>query len=514
MIAAAPATSGGPRPWWESRGFALAAVLIAALPLLYPRIPPLTDLLGHMGQYRIELDTARSPLLQRYFSVQWRPMGNLGVDVLMIALAPLVGLEPAIKLIMIAVPMMTVAGMLWIAREVHGRIPPTAGFALPFAFHGAFLYGFANFSLSMALAMLAFGLWLCLGRQRRIGLRTALFVPISFILYFAHVYGWGLLGLLVFAAETGRRHEDGANWFEAAWRGALTAAILAGPIVVILLWRSQSSSGSAIVTKPFLTKTSFILMALRDRWQWFDVGSLMIAACSVVLVRRLPGSTMNPLLSLAAAILALAFLLLPWRLFGSAYADMRLGPFIIALAILSVGPVDDAMPSRARAVALAALAFFLIRIAANGASFALAANDQTAKLAALDHVPMGARVATLVNAGCPDRWSQHVNDHLGSMVIVRRQGLSNDQWLDAGFSLISITNGPKGRFSSDDSQTVMPVSCANGVYATMDQSLAALPPGSFDYLWLVDPPELPPRLAAFAPVWRGANSILYRLPAA
>jgi hypothetical protein len=54
--------------------------------------------------------------------------------------------------------------MLWVAREVHNRLPPTVAFALPLAFGHPFMFGFVNFALSMAFAFLAFGLWLRLGR--------------------------------------------------------------------------------------------------------------------------------------------------------------------------------------------------------------------------------------------------------------------------------------------------------------------------------------------------------------
>ena len=78
----------------------------------------------------------------------------------MIPLSRLFGLELAVKLIVLAIPPMTVAGFLWVAREVHHRLPPTALFALPFVYGYPFMFGFVNFSLAMALAFLAFGLWL------------------------------------------------------------------------------------------------------------------------------------------------------------------------------------------------------------------------------------------------------------------------------------------------------------------------------------------------------------------
>ena len=121
------------RPFWERRDFVLALVLLSALPLLWPDVPPLLDLPGHMGRYRVQLDLATSPDLQQYFGFHWQVIGNLGVDLLVELLAPLVGLETAVKLVVMAIPPLTVAGLIWVSYEVHGRIPPTALFAVPFA---------------------------------------------------------------------------------------------------------------------------------------------------------------------------------------------------------------------------------------------------------------------------------------------------------------------------------------------------------------------------------------------
>jgi hypothetical protein len=51
------------RPWWENRWLIAALIVASAVPLLYPPIPPLVDLFGHMGRYRVELDLSRSATL-------------------------------------------------------------------------------------------------------------------------------------------------------------------------------------------------------------------------------------------------------------------------------------------------------------------------------------------------------------------------------------------------------------------------------------------------------------------
>ena len=510
--AAAPALKGEPRPWWESRPFAAAMILIAFVPLLYPPVPPLVDLLGHMGRYRVELDLANSPDLQRYYSFQWQLIGNLGVDLLIVPLSKLFGLELAVKLIVMTIPPLTVAGFLWVAREVHNRLPPTVLFALPFAFGHPFMFGFANYSLAMALAFLAFGLWLRLGRLGKTGLRAILFVPISFLLFVTHTFGWGTLGLLALSAEAVRQHDRGIGWWRSGLRAGMHASVMAGPLLLMLLWQSGVSGDIARDWLNFPAKLLWLLMALRDRWQMLDLVSLAVALATLVFTWRRREMTMSRNLAFSALVLFAVFLILPRIVFGSAYADMRLVPFLIATAVLGIRFVDATDHKLAQNLAFIGLAFYGVRIAATTTSLAIAANNQSARLAALDHVPQGARMLHLVSEDCAALWAVPRNTHLGAMAIVRRHAFSNDQWAVEGTSLLSIHYAEAGRFQTDPSQIVRPRECANAESFTLEQSLAAIPPTAFDYLWLIDSAAGTPRLPAGTTlVWSGPGSGLYRL---
>ena len=513
--AAAPALKGEPRPWWESRPFVAAMILIAFVPLLYPAVPPLVDLPGHMGRYRVELDLANSPDLQRYFSFQWQLIGNLGVDLLVVPLSKLFGLELAVKLIVMTIPPLTVAGFLWVAREVHNRLPPTVLFALPFAFGHPFLFGFVNFTLSMALAFIAFGLWLRLGRLGRTGLRAILFVPISFLLFITHTFGWGTLGLLAFSAEAVRQHDRGIGWWRSAIRAAWHASVMAGPLLLMLLWRSGVSHGVPNDWFNLPAKVLWLVMALRDRWQYFDMLSIAVPLTTLVFAWRQRELTLSRNLAFSALVLFVVFLILPRIVFGSAYADMRLVPFTIVTALLAIRFKDATDPRLARNLALLGLGFYLVRIATTTASLAIAANNQAARLAALDHVPVGARMVHFVEQACGSGWPLARNSHLGAMGTVRRDAFTNDQWIIEGANLLSVHYPGADRFDQDASQMVRPVACANSNEWSLDRSLRALPPGAFDYLWLIDAvPEDPRLLAGATLVWSGPGSRLYRLSGA
>ena len=510
-IAPAPAAVGGDgaRSWWETRWMVAIAILAAMVPLLYPPVPPLVDLLGHMGRYRVELN--HSPWLDQYYSFHWALIGNLGVDLLVMALAPLVGLEPAVKLIVLAIPALTVAGFLWVAREVHGKIPPAAYLAVPFAYGHPFLFGFVNFALSMAFAFLAFGLWLRLSRFGRIGLRQWLFVPISVIVYFTHAYGWGVLGLLCFSAEAVRLHDRGEPWFRAGFQAALNASVLALPVVTMLVWR-EGSAGKTTDWFNWKSKWLWLEMALRDRWESWDEVSVGVAVAALFMAVVFRPLTFSRNLAFSALVLAAGFVILPRIVFGSAYADMRLVPYLFAVALLAIrfrGPIS---PRLGGAIAVAALLFCVARLGGNAYSMALAANDQSVKLAALDQLPAGARVLTMVNLNCGRVWALSRNGHIGAMVVVRREGFSNDQWIMEGLNLLGLKYTSPGYFAGDPSETVRPYRCPDRLHLTIDEALANFPRGEFDYLWLVDVPAFDTRLTAgLEPVWRQPGSILYRL---
>jgi hypothetical protein len=511
--AAPPTPPGTVRPWWETRAFVVVMVLLSAVPLLYPPIPPLVDLLGHMGRYRVMLD-GDAPSLASVYSFQWALMGNLGVDLLVYPLARLIGLEPAVKLIVILIPMMTTAGMLWVAREVHHRLPPTVMFALPFVYGHHFLFGFVNYSLSVALAMLAFALWLRLGRQRSYRLRAALFVPISILVWLCHAFGWGFLGLLAFSAEVVRARDDGINWWRAILRAVGQGLILAVPLLLMLLWR-EGSGGITADWFNWRNKMFSIRTVLRDRWMEWDRLSFFIPVVVFGFAIIYPRLTLSRMLTFTALVLAVTFALLPRLIFGSAYADMRLMPFVMAMALLAIRFRRATEVRVGWVLATLALAFLLARTASVTWSLKLASDEYDRQLTALNQMPVGAKVVSMVGLGCSKDagWPMWRNAHLGGMVVVRRLGFSNDHWNVEGAKLLDVTYDPAGAWKYDPSNLVVPNGCPPRFARPVNWMLERFPREAFDFLWLINPPPYDPALVAgMQKVWGLPDgSALYRI---
>jgi len=424
-----------------------------------------------------------------------------------------VGLEPAVKLIVVAIPPLTAAGFLWIAREVHGRVPPTAYFALPFIYSFPLLYGFANFALSSALAFLAFGLWLRLGRLDRRRERFWLFVPISFALFFCHTYGLGLLGLMCFSAEVVGQRQRGRAWMAAIVLAALSTVALGVPLLVMILWPAGSHGQMAGEWFNWGMKWGGLYNVLRDRWGPFDVSSLELAGVVFAFALISPKLTFAPKLALAAAVLAVCFVLMPRFIMESAYADVRLLPFLFAIMLLAIRLKAPADMRLGNALAVFGLLFFAVRLAGTTVSLTMAAKAQEAKLEALKFVPRGARVASFVGLPAAEPWAMPRESHIGALVIARREGFSNDQWLVASHNLLELKYRGAGTFSGNPSEIVRPNNEHDGAYRTIDEALAQVPRDGFDYVWLLNPPTFDKRLVRdLQPVWSGPDTLLYRIP--
>src|SRR5205085_9234601 len=147
-------------------------------------------------------------------------------------------------------------------------------------------------------------------------------------------------------------------------------------------------------------------------------------------------------LAASALFLVAVFVLLPRIVFGSAYADMRLAPYIFMIALIAIRIPEAAGQRFSQALAIVGLAFVLVRTAGSTASTFLYDRAYDRELAALDHVPWGARLVTFVGRPCVEQWAMSRRLHLPAMAIVRRHAFSNDQWTMAGAQLLQVRYRP------------------------------------------------------------------------
>lgn len=478
--------------WQQAWATFLLLCLASITPLMVVDFPPLVDLYGHLGRYAVQTDLANRPEIQLYFSYEWQLIGNLGADLLVELLHGWLGLETAVRAVVILTQLLAAAGILLVSRALHGGITPFAIAALPLIYGLPFNYGFLNFSLSMALGMLAFAVWLRLRRMKSRFIPQIWLAFAGIVVWICHAYGWAFLGLLcgsTMLAETITGKERPLAALRQIIGECWTLLLPVGPIV---FWRVDSG-GMNILASSFMFKLMGLVSPFRTKWALLDVPSffLVVALIYWSVRSRVVKLDMRP--GIAALLCFACFLILPKQVFGSLSADLRLVPYVLITALLAI-PTLALGRKQIRIFTLIALAFFASRTLTTAVAYAQYEKTVDAVLPALDAIPRGSRVAFFSVAPCKPTWNLPVLDHVAGFALARRSVFINDQWHVPGASPLIIHYAAAGDFAHDPAHLVLADGCDRDFYPSLSEVFARFPFDAFTHVWMVG--ELP---ASFEP---------------
>lgn len=452
----------GPR---EGLWLGLVLAVLACLPVLVAKYPQMVDYPAHLARYHVMLEHGSSAWLQRYYAFEWKWTGNLGADLLIQPLAAAFGLEFAGRIVAGLVPLLTALGILTAEWTLRRRIGVGSMLALCFIWSPAMLLGFLNFGLAQAAALFAFAGWVRLEGKTW---RPLVFMPVGLAVWALHVSGWGMLGIMVFGYEWHRKKSLSA--FIAPWPLFLPfAALLFGGGT-----KGLPSYGPSV----WVFKWAIWKQSMRDVLQTLDYAS--VAGIGLVLAASLAWRRIDGRLGWAMIIMLLGSIAMPRHIFGGDFADARLiysGLLVGCLALTWQAP---------RWLLWLAPALFLVRLGYTTNDWRKESAETERLLAAVDHLPQGARVANLVVT--PLRvWGFNSQEHIGGYAVVRKDVLINAHFAVPGIHMISLKQGGPG--FRDPSQRLLwkrgtPIDLTNWQ-----------PAQGMDWLWFVGPLEhltLPP----------------------
>lgn len=477
------------------------AAVAATIPLWFVTLPPLIDLLGHIGRYHVQLNLADSPTLQANWGYQWRLVGNLGGDLLMEPLGRMFGVERGAVVLAGIILVVMITGMARIARAAHEYLPATFWAAAPFAMAYPWHYGLVNYWLGIGCALhAAAGCWRRTPPFWLLGL-------LSIGLWVVHIYGWAVFALLLGAQAIGGRAPR--DWIRAGlplWPVAMPVLLMAA-----LSYGQAGRAAETLGWFQFGYKALALTWTLRDQNQWLDIGCLIAAFMLIYAGLRARAMAVDPALGTAALALLGATLVIPYQLFGSAYADARLWPVVIFVALLAIRPV--ARDGRlAQKIALSAALIFAVRLAATTIGFQQYDADYARHLQALAAIPRGARVAVFVEFPCEVTWRRPRLDHLDGVLISRRDAFTNAQWDVPGAQTL-VPLGARGTaFNADPSQLVRSAKCPTDLRPELARRITSFPRDRFDLVWVVGFQHATvARYPGLSPLFADDRTILYRV---
>lgn len=483
----------------QREGLALGLLLavLACLPVLVATYPQMVDYPAHLARYHVMLERANSPFLQRYYGFEWHWVGNLGADLLIRPLAALFGLEAAGRIIATLIPLLTGLGIVTVEWTLRKRIGIGTLLAMAFIWSPALLLGFLNFGLSLAFALFAFALWVRLeGRKWR----AALFVPLGLAVWLCHLSGWGALGVMVFGHEWSRAKSWHA--FVAPWPLMLPILIMAWGVIAA---GGASADGEPLVTygpMPWVYKWAIWKQAMRDSLHWLDtwsvagVGAVLGLSLAASLALRRFRDRFDGRLGWGAVIMLVLSIALPRHIVGGDYVDARL----ISTGLM-VGCIALAWRAPRWIFWLVPL-LFLSRLALTTERWERESRETTRLLAMIDHLPQGARVASLV---VTERyiWGYNTQEHIGGYAVVRKDALANMHFALPGVHMLTLREG--GPLFRDPWHRIL-----HPHGAPLDLATYA-PARDADWLWYVgrqEPGRLPPGAEV---VRRAPRTLLARL---
>lgn len=377
------------------RFWALFGVLLgfSSLPVLWTEIPPLLDYPNHLARLYLLSDGRAAEQLRQYYAIDWQVVPNLAMDLLIPPLARLMPLSAAVKLFIIVSFALIAAGTALVHRAHTGRWSIWPLFVFLFLYGQIFLLGFLNYLFGLGLALIAFSLWIAC--EKRAGaLRLAISSGFALALFFAHLMACALYGIMVMSYELGAVLRERPRRLSRLPLRLALAGIPFLPPLALLFAKSQEHLISQLQFPGFDEKLYYVGAVFDVYSPTFSTISLAIlglAACLGVATCRLiiPITMAIPLI-----VLSLAFIAAPHAVIGeSGGVAQRLPVLIFFLLPAAVSASGALRRWMAQAAALIGLSLFVVHLALVVVQWQRADAGYARRIAVLDRVPEGARLA-------------------------------------------------------------------------------------------------------------------------
>ena len=364
--------------------FLLAAAVLLVLPIWVVTFPPLLDYPNHLARafVLIHLHDSHFSFSQWYRS-DWGFYPYLGMDACLAVLGRIFPIETAGRIFLSLCALLLPASSWFLLRQAHPGEDWSACWSLLIAWNVFFLEGFLNFDISLAIALFAVGFWL--RWLAKPGSRRWLAALFAFVcLYFAHLIGFALAGLMVTAYALFSRR---------SLRTLFLSWLMFVPGAAAYLHSSRVGLGKQeIIYQGWDDKLDALSKIMHGYSPALDMITLIALAAFFVLAWvRNPAFRWDwPWLG-TAAILFAAFWAIPWAYGEGSDLDIRVLPllFVAILVIARVGP-------RSRWLAAIPIILFLARAVSVTQEFRSEQPELAGLARSFDLVPRDAIVFPIV----------------------------------------------------------------------------------------------------------------------
>jgi len=319
--------------------FTLIALLIAIsiIPTLVVSIPAMEDYLNHLSRIYI-LVTSGTSEANPYYQVSWALYPYLAMDTFVPLLSRFMNVETAGKIFVLTSQILIIIGACSLELSVKGKHEISIIAALLTLPSMPFSLGLVNFEFGMGLALFGIASWISLSRLKKYQARAVAHIFFSSVIFLAHFFALGIYGLVIGIFECRKIIESRFN----GWRVLKIFLTLLCPLVfmLVLMLLTGATIGENQNEWRFGWKPVWPLLFLNG----YSVTLAASSACALaillfygVLKRHL---SLSPDGKWIGVCFLLSFIAIPFQLFGSRMADIRMitAAFLILPAFTSASP--------------------------------------------------------------------------------------------------------------------------------------------------------------------------------
>jgi hypothetical protein len=320
-----------------------ALLLILSIgPALAVAMPAMLDYPNHLAwMYLLTRDGTEAA--NPYYQVIWTFGTNLAMELVVPPLAQWVGVAAAAKTFFLISQLLVIGGAMALERTVKGRLELAPLAAVLFLYSPPFAWGFVNFEFTLGVALWAITAWLLMDARPL----SRAFVHSAFviILFVGHLFALGIYGVTLGLHELWRVGSGRAS----VRKGAIVMAVLAAPAIVLLgalliLGDPVADDTAGATAWHFELKPIWFFLAMNGYdYLLSGIGMVLLLAACYALGRRghlkftASGAWM-------VAGFALLYVVMPFRLLGTTYNDMRV---LAAAALIMPSFVRLSLPNAA-----------------------------------------------------------------------------------------------------------------------------------------------------------------------
>lgn len=448
--------------------FIVALAFLSVAPLVFPFIPPLTDLPTHVSRFAI-VANRHDAFLSQFYAIIPALTGNLGIDLPVLLLLPWLGPETATKAVILLIPALSMIGTCRLSLALHREVTPFAILAGAMCYSVPFHMGFANYCLGLALMWNATATWISRPNESR-GLFIA--SALGILIWFAHAVAWGLFVAILFGLEIGKAQPMRRQFL----RAVVTALAALVPAATVQIVAATSTVGLGVGSWfKLVGKVSALVRVLQYDQRTAGILLLIALLASVGYFAWRENVRLNRKMSFAAAAVTVVFILMPEVAFHSAYADTRIAVVVWICALLSLSPTS--MPRRDVIIATVLVSAFFAYWTARYADIS---NHQQDLLKVADRIPLHSRIAFLNVQSCDLSFSPDPGEHIFSLLIGRKRSFAPYWTTIDGY--VSVRYPAAGRYQNVLLTAAPLGACKAAPDSSAENYVANLPRAAFDFL--------------------------------